>query len=73
MKSPQEHWRTLAQEKRNRAAYLEGRGEYGGVQRTQADTYDRTAEALDLEDKHGEPFCVCHMREMRAQDAQRRR
>jgi hypothetical protein len=67
----QEHWRKLAQEKRDWANYLEGRGEYGGVQRTQADTYDRTAEALDLGEKHGEPFCVCHLKPLREQDAKR--
>ena len=76
MSTPQEHWRALAQEKRNWAAYLESRGEHGGVQRNQADTYDRTAQSLDLGEQHGEPFCTCHlkpMREMREQDAQRRR
>ncbi len=65
MSTPQEHWRALAREKRAWAAYLEGRGEYGGVQRTQADTYDRAAEAIDLEEKHGEPHCVCHLKTLR--------
>lgn len=74
--TPQEHWRTLAEEQRRWAVYLASRGEYPGVAHNKAALYDAAATSLDLEAQHGEPFCVCHlepMRAMREQDAQRRR
>lgn len=61
----QEHWRKLAQEQRDRATYLEGRGEYGGVHRTRAALYDRTVDAIDLSRQHGEPYCACHLQPLR--------
>ena len=54
-------WDELAASKLEWAAYLEGRGEYGGVHRNQAETYQKAAKALRLQIETGEPHCVCHL------------
>lgn len=59
------HWERLAEEAEGRAAYLEARGEYGGVQRTQAANYRASAKATRLSAEHGEPYCSCHLEPMR--------
>lgn len=61
----QEHWRALAEEKRQWAAYQASRGEYNLVTLRKAQRYDDAATALALGEQHGESYCVCHLRPMR--------
>lgn len=53
------HWRALAKEALDFAAYEESRGAFGGVFRNKADTYERTARSLELELATGKGHCVC--------------
>ena len=59
MPEHQQHWARLAAEAQAFAEYEESRGHYGGVYRSKARMYQRTVEALKLEEASGLSHCSC--------------
>lgn len=61
-----EEWRAYAAERRKWVEYETAHGRYAGPSLSMADLAERTAQALEAQEKTGEAHCSCCLKPMSA-------